>query len=470
MKKVLWGGRFKKEMDPRLKHFSYSMLEDSDLLCAELCVNEAYVKMLAKVRLLTASEKTKLLRGIRNIGRSWKPGDACRYYRDYEDIHTWLQSQLEKEAGAVAKKIHTGRSRNDLVVTSTRFYVRGQLREIERRLTTVQLALVKCAQKAGETVIPGFTHLQKAQPVLLAHHFLAYVDMLNEDRSRICDARNRLNVLPLGSAALAGSSLKLDRDFLARELGFDRVSRNSLAAVSDRAFLTEALSGLAILWMHLSRLSEDMILWNCEAFGFITLDDAFATGSSLMPQKKNPDVFELIRGRSAVIFGELVALLGIQKGLPLAYNRDLQEDKPAAFRAMHRTLAALEVLAPALTSITFNTGAMAKAVEDDNLYATDLLEYLVRKGVAFSDAHQTVGQVVRTGAEQGVRLRDLSLRTWKQFSKVFDADVYDLFDARASVRGKKTSGSTHPRQVKAEIQNWERQLAEALKSLRSPKA
>ena len=302
------------------------------------------------------------------------------------------------------------------------------------------------------------THLRKAQPILLAHHLLAYVEMLEEDKARLRDSAKRVNVMPLGSAALAGSALPLDQKFLQKELGFASIASNSLTAVSDRGFLVEFLSVVSILWMHLSRLAEDFILWNSEAFGYVELDDAFATGSSLMPQKKNPDVFELVRGRAGVIFGHLQALLTIQKGLPLSYNRDLQEDKPGVFDAIKKTTTALELLALTVGSVSWHKKAIAKAVEDDSLFATDILEYLVRKKVAFSEAHQLVGKIVRYASEADKKLRQLSIQEWKKFSSKFGADINDLFDPKDSVRGKKTIGSTHPARVKQEIAKWKKAL------------
>lgn len=458
MPKALWGGRFKKDIDDRLKRFSYSLRVDHELLCAELCVNEAYIKMLGKMGVLKAGEVQKLKAGLKAIGKNWKHSDICRLHEEFEDIHTYVQNQLEKKIGAAAKKIHTGRSRNDLVVTSTRFYLKGRLKQLDIEMSELQRALLSLARKAGEAVIPGLTHLKKAQPVLIAHHLLAYIEMIEEDRERLRDAFKRTDVLVLGSAALAGSSLPIDQKFLAKELKFSRISTNSLAAVSDRSFMTEILSDLSIFWMHLSRLAEDFILWNSEAFHYIELDDGFATGSSLMPQKKNPDLFELLRGRSSIIFGELMAHLALQKGLALSYNRDLQEDKPGLFRALRLTHAALEVLPPALKSVTFNPKAMAKAIADDGLYATDLLEYLVRKGVAFSEAHRLVGQVVRTAADSEKPMREFTIRTWKEFSNHFEADIYDLFNPHASVSAKRTIGSTNPSKVRSEILRWDKYL------------
>lgn len=462
--KKLWGGRFKKGMHPLLKCFSYSLAVDADLFPYEIQVDKAWAKMLGSIGLTSRAEASRLVRGLdavakelrsadphRPVGRKWLEGD-------YEDIHTLIQSRLEAKVGPLAKKIHTGRSRNDLVVTSTRLYLREKNRRIQAKITAFQKSLVQLAKKAGNLIIPGMTHMRKAQPVLLAHHLLAYVVMVEGDRSRLQDAEKRIDLLPLGSAALAGSSLPINQKLLARELGFTKIATNSLAATSDRALVAETVSGLALLWMHLSRLSEDFILWNSEAFGYIDLDDEFATGSSLMPQKKNPDIFELVRGRAPVVFSHLQALLGIQKGLPLAYNRDLQEDKPALFDAVKKTELALEILAPAVSSVSFHPDRMKDALSDDTLFATDILEYLVRKGMPFTEAHETVGKAVRFSVEAEKPLSELSLGEWKRFSPRFDSTVYDLFDAVFSIRQKKTIGSTHPNLVKKEIVKWEQTL------------
>lgn len=456
--KKLWGGRFSKEAADILKEFSYSFLVDSELLQAELRVNRAYARMLARVRLITTRECSQLLRGLDRIEKNWKPGDACRYFETIEDVHTFIQQELERLAGPVGKKIHTARSRNDLVITSTLIYLRGKLELLDQKIRQVELALAGCAERAQEAVIPGFTHLKKAQPVLLAHHLLAYIELLDTDRARLADALGRMNALPLGSGSIAGSSLPIDREFLARELGFKKVTSNSMATVADRAFAAETLSALAILWMHLSRLSEDFILWNSEPFRFVELDDAFATGSSLMPQKKNPDVFELVRGRTGVIYGHLMAILTVQKGLPMTYNRDLQEDKPGLFDALRKTAVALDVLTGTLETCEFNPAAMAQSVEDDGLYATDVLEYLVRKGMPFAEAHETVGNAVRFAARNDRPMKDLTLDEWHDFSKKIGEDIYTLFDPQKSVSAKKTIGSTQPARVKKELARWKAAL------------
>ncbi len=451
-------------MHPVLKCFSYSLFIDFELLQAELRVNEAWVRMLARAKLMTSTEAARLLRGLRAIAREFQKRDPhapikAQFLNRYEDVHTLIQGELEKRVGSVAKKLHTGRSRNDLVVTSTRVYLRDKVINIQNRIRKIEKALLRLAKKAEGAIVAGMTHLKYAQPVLFAHHLLAYIEMLEEDYGRLEDSLKRIDVLPLGAAALAGSGLAIDQKFLQRSLGFSKIAANSLAAVSDRAFLTEAVSHLALLWVHLSRLSEDFVLWNSEPFGYIELDDAFSTGSSLMPQKKNPDVFELTRARSAAIFGHLQSLLTLQKGLPLAYNRDLQEDKPALFDAVRKTELVLDVLSLTIESARLNPEAMARSLEDDNLYATDLLDYLIRKGVASSEAHAVVGKVVHYAAEQDRSLRELSLAEWRRFSHEFGADVERVFDARRSVSSKTTIGSTHPVRVKNEIRKWGRELS-----------
>lgn len=468
--KNLWGGRFKKSMHPMLQCFSYSLHIDGELLASELEVDHAWVKMLGRIGILKRAEVSRMIRGLRAVERELNVGAGyprpklggetppLHHDKKYEDIHTLIQATLEKKIGPLANKIHTGRSRNDLVVTSTRVWVKNKLAVLDSRIRKAQQALVKVAEKAGDAVIAGLTHLKKAQPVLMAHHLLAYVEMLEEDRERLVDCFKRVDVLPLGSAALAGSSLPLDRKFLARELGFSKIASNSMAATSDRAFLAELLAGLSILWMHLSRLSEDFILWNSEALGYIELDDAFATGSSLMPQKKNPDVFELIRGRSATVFGQLQALLCLQKGLPLAYNRDLQDDKPPVFEAVKKTVGALELMALTVESLSFNFDAMEASVQDDHLYATDLLEYLVRKKIPFSQAHEIMGNAVRYAQDAQKPLREMTMGEWKKISPKFDETLYDLFDPKTSVAAKKTLGSTQPGMVRREIERWKRVL------------
>ncbi len=382
--KALWGGRFKKEIHPLLKSFSYSLAVDIELFEAEIAVDCAWAKMLAKAGVLKQTESRKLVKALKEIEKEIEKTTTsetrlAEWVDEYEDIHSLIQTKLENKVGVLGRKIHTGRSRNDLVVTSTRLYLRDRMIELSGLAQGLQAALVKAAEKAGDQVVSGMTHLRRAQPVLLAHHLLAYVEMLEEDLERLVDCGERMDVLPLGSAALAGSGIQIDQKFLAAELGFSAITRNSMAMVSDRAFITELMSVLSIMWMHFSRLSEDFILWNSEPFGYVELDDAFATGSSLMPQKKNPDVFELVRGKTGAVFGALQSMLVMQKGLPLTYNRDLQEDKPLLFDTLHETRMTMALLALTVETARFVPEAISRSVDDDVLYATDILDYLVHK-------------------------------------------------------------------------------------------
>ena len=461
--KKLWGGRFKKELDSTVKCFSYSLAVDGELLEAEIAVSAAHAKMLAHAGLIPRAESRRIVSALAQIAKKFQVKDPHQnpllpYQGKVEDIHTFIELELEKKVGPLAKKLHTGRSRNDLVVTSTLVYLRKKLSEVDQKIQSFEKTLVDFAERSEKTVIPGLTHLKFAQPILMAHHLLAYVAMLERDRSRLRDARKRMNQLPLGAAALAGSSLSLDPPFTAKELGFSGIRENSLDAVSDRDFLIETLAALSILWVHLSRLAEDFILWNSEAFDFIALDDSVATGSSLMPQKKNPDVFELIRGRAGVIFGHLLSTLTLLKGLPLAYHRDLQQDKPALFDALHKTELALEALSVTVSRTKLSEGVKRWAGEEDFIYATDLLESLVEKGMPFREAHETVGKLVRYALEQGKTLRELSLDEFKRFSSRFDEKVYRLLDPWTSVNRKKTPGSTHPKEVKKWLRYWKKKF------------
>ncbi len=466
MNKNLWGGRFKKELDPTVQCFSYSLYVDGELLQAEIRVNQAHAKMLGRVGLISRGEAARLVSALGQIGRKFRVKDPHKnplapYSKNIEDVHTFVQLELEKRGGALAKKIHTGRSRNDLVVTSTLVYLKERLPALDPKIRNFEKSLVDFAEKAEGVVVPGLTHLRRAQPILLAHHLLAYVSMFERDRARLHDALSRMDKLPLGAAALAGSSLPLDPRRVAKELGFSGVAENSLDAVSDRDFILETLSSLSILWVHLSRLAEDFILWNSEAFGYVALDDSVATGSSLMPQKKNPDVFELVRGRAGVIFGRLLSLLTLLKGLPLAYNRDLQEDKPALFDAIHKTELALETLRITISRARIAEGVRRWVQEEDFIYATDLLEYLVEKRVAFREAHEAVGKLVRYAAEEGKRLGELSPEELQRFSPHFDEKIYRFFDPDLSVARKRTPGSTQPAQVRKWIRYWKKKFRRA---------
>jgi argininosuccinate lyase len=373
-------------------------------------------------------------------------------------VHTQIQQQLERLIGAPARKLHTARSRNDQVALDMRLYCRDAVAYLQGAIRQMQRALVSLGRRYRTAVIPGYTHLQRAQPVLLAHHLLAYVEMLERDAERLADARKRIDVLPLGSAALAGTSLPIDRYHVAKLLGFPRIAENSMDAVSDRDFAVELVAALAVLGVHLSRLAEDLILWTTAEFDILELDEAFATGSSLMPQKKNPDVLELVRGQAGLVIGQLTALLTVLKGLPLSYNRDLQWDKRCVFSAVDASLDALQVLAPLLGAARVRTGRLARLLETDALCATDLAEHLVGRGVAFADAHRIVGRLVADAERRGRSLRDFTVAELQRYSPRFEREALTVLDPRRSPARKRSTGSTNPAQVSRALARWHRRL------------
>ena len=457
MTRKLWGGRFTKATDPLVERFTSSIGTDYRLARYDVQGSIAHAEMLGRCRIIPPAEGRRLVLGLARILRSidagtWAPDPAA------EDVHTQIQQMLERAVGPVARKLHTARSRNDQVSLDLRLYCRAAVTELSEAVRELQRSLVRLGRSHQRVVIPGYTHLQQAQPVLLAHHLLAYVEMLERDAGRLSDARKRIDVLPLGAGALAGTSLPIDRRFVAKRLGFPRIAENSMDAVSDRDFALELLSVLALLGVHLSRLSEDIILWTTEEFGLLSLDDAFATGSSLMPQKKNPDVLELIRGQAGVVIGELTALLTVMKGLPLSYNRDLQWDKRCVFGAVEASHDALAVLARLLRHVRVRRESLARLLDNDALCATDLAEYLVGRGVPFAEAHSAVGGLVAFAERQGTRLRDVGLAQMQRFSPRFGKDVVAVLDPQRSVARKRSEGSTNPRQVARALARWNRRL------------
>ena len=455
MTRKLWGGRFKKPTHPLVEQYTSSIGFDYRLARYDVEGSIAHAKMLGKCRIISAKDSAALVRALEAIRRQIASG---RFKVDYsaEDIHSQIQQRVEKLAGAAAKQLHTARSRNDQVALDFRLYCLDAASQLTKAVQSVQASLVSVAGKHRAVVIAGYTHLQQAQPVLLAHHLLAYVEMLQRDCDRLADARKRMDVLPLGSAALAGTSLPIDRHYAAKLLGFSKVAANSMDAVSDRDFAMELLAVLSTIAIHLSRLAEDLILWNTEELGILVLDDAFATGSSLMPQKKNPDVLELIRGQAGFITGLQTAFLTVMKGLPLAYNRDLQWDKRLVFGAVEESLKALNVLAPLLRSAAIRKAPSQKL--SDTLCATDLAEYLVKQGVAFSDAHRIVGQVVVFAESRQVRLREVKLSELQRFSPRFGREALKWIDPQTSVNRKRSFGSTNPKLVSGQLALWKKRL------------
>ncbi|HHW15693.1 MAG TPA: argininosuccinate lyase, partial [Firmicutes bacterium] len=414
----LWGGRFAKETAGVVEEFNASLPFDRRLFREDIAGSIAHVKTLAKAGILTQEEAATLERGLREVEEDLASGRAA-LDPSLEDIHMAVETLLTAKVGEVGKKLHTARSRNDQVALDFRLYLLGAEREIARALHAFAATLVELAEANRDVLLPGLTHLQPAQPILLAHHLLAYFEMALRDLDRLGDCYRRTAVSPLGSGALAGVTYPLDREETARVLGLPTITANSLDAVADRDFALEFLAFAAIHLVHLSRLAEEIILWNSAPFGFVELDDAFATGSSIMPQKKNPDVAELVRGKSGRVFGDLLALLTVMKGLPLAYNKDLQEDKERVFDAVDTILACLRTFTPMLATLRFRPERMARAAQDGYLAATDVADYLVRQGVPFRDAHALTGRVVRYAQEVGKSLEELTLEEWRRFSPAF---------------------------------------------------
>ena len=456
----MWHGRFSKDPSARLRAYGQSVSFDQRLALQDIAGSKAHAAALRKARLLTPNELKSIHRGLESIAREIRAGKFV-WREELEDVHMNIEAALTRKIGAPGAKLHTARSRNDQVATDLRLWMREATADLVSAVRGLQKSLVGLAVRGGDAIMPGYTHLQRAQPVLAAHHVLAYVEMLERDAGRLADAARRANVLPLGSGALAGSTIVLDRRFMARQLGFDDVSQNSMDAVSDRDFACEFLSACAITGMHLSRLCEDTILWASSEFGFLALSDAHTTGSSLMPQKKNPDIAELARGKTGRLYGNLFSLLTTLKGLPLAYNRDLQEDKEPVFDSAETLGASLEILAEMFGAARWDKWRMAAAADDALLVATDWADYLVRQGLAFREAHRVVGTLVALSVQRGVTLRDLSLGDLQAESKLFKAGAMKCLDAARSLRARTAEGAPSPKRVAARLAWWGKRLASA---------
>jgi len=454
-----WGGRFKQSADPTAERFTGSLAFDQRLWPYDITGSVAWARALARAALITTAEADILVKGLEAV-RAELEGGTFRFRPELEDIHTNVERRLVELVGDVGGKLHTGRSRNDQIALDERLYLREAIARTVAALRAAQEALLARAAETVEAPMPGYTHLQRAQPIVLAHHLLAYVFMLARDRERFAGCARRADVMPLGAAALAGTAFPIDRDALARDLAFAAVTPNSLDAVSDRDYVLEYLSAAAIAGMHLSRLAADLSLWATAEFAFVEFSDAWATGSSIMPQKKNPDVAELMRGKSGRLYGNLVAVLTAMKGLPLAYNSDMQEDKEPLFDSVDTLLAILGVLPPMLASLTFRTERMRAAAGENFATATDLADYLVRKGLPFRQAHEVVGKVVRHALDRGVGLEQVPLDELRRFSELIGADVHQALTVDASLRARAVSGGTAPDAVR-------RALAEARELVRA---
>lgn len=448
-----WSQRFEKALHPAIATFNASIGFDIELIEYDLTGSVAHAKMLVKTGIISPEEGEALVNGLETIRQEYRQGQFNPGV-DAEDVHLAVERRLTEITGDVGKKLHTGRSRNDQVGTDTRLYLKDQIQQIRTQILEFQRVLLDLAANHVYTLIPGYTHLQRAQPLSLAHHLLAYVEMAQRDWERLGEVYQRVNTSPLGCGALAGTTFPIDRHYSAELLGFDRVYANSLDGVSDRDWAIEFLSASSLILVHLSRLSEEIIFWASQEFGFITLTDSCSTGSSIMPQKKNPDVPELVRGKTGRVFGHLQALLVLMKGLPLAYNKDLQEDKEALFDAVKTVKGCLEAMTILLSQgMEFRPQRLAEAVAEDFSNATDVADYLAAKGVPFREAYNLVGKVVRTCLESGKLLKDLTLDEWKSLHPEFDVDIYEAIAPLQVVAARNSYGGTGFEQVKSALQN-----------------
>jgi argininosuccinate lyase len=453
-----WDGRFREKTDQLVEAFTRSVTIDSRLYGEDIAGSIAHCKTLEKARVLTRTETRAIVRGLESVKQELDRGKFAFSPHD-EDIHMAIERRLTEMIGPLGGKLHTGRSRNDQVALDIRLYLRTQLDELQGQLTDFQRVLVAQAAANRTLMMPGYTHLQRAQPVLFAHHLLAYVEMLERDKGRLRDARGRLNVMPLGSGALAGTNYPVNRRYTAELLGFPAVTLNSMDAVSDRDFMIEVASALSIVMMHLSRLSEELIVWASQEFQFVDLPDAFCTGSSMMPQKKNPDIPELVRGKTGRVYGHLVNLLTLLKALPLSYNRDLQEDKPALFDALDTVAASLQVMTELMRRLTVNREALTRALQGGGLLATELADYLVMRGVPFREAHGITGRIVRAALDGGRDITDFSLKELQTFCERIDKTVFSWLTTVAAIDHKGQIGGTARGRVEQRIKELERLLS-----------
>ncbi len=452
-----WAGRFRQSTDPKVEAFTSSLAVDRRLYRQDIAGSIAHCKTLQRAGVLTRREADKLIAGLNRIEREISEG-RFRFAAEHEDIHMAIEARLTDIAGEIGGKLHTGRSRNDQVALDLRLYLREEVADLLVGLRRFQESLLALARRENSVVMPGYTHLQRAQPVLFAHHLLAYIEMVERDKGRLRDALKRINVMPLGSGALAGTNYPLDREYTARLLDFPAVSQNSLDAVSDRDFVVETLAALALVMTHASRFAEELVLWSSQEFGFVELPDAFCTGSSMMPQKKNPDVPELIRAKTGRVYGHLMALLTVLKGLPLSYNRDLQEDKGPIFDAVDTVRDCLGLLASVVGGLTVRRAAMARAAASGFLLATELADYLVLKGVPFRTAHAVVGRIVRDRLDRGKDLIGISLDELRSFSPAFEKDALDVLSVEGALERKEQIGGTARKRVEARLRALQKEL------------
>lgn len=436
----LWGGRFTKETDKLVYNFNASLSFDSKLYKQDIAGSMAHASMLAKQGIIEEQEKEEILKGLKSILEDIE-NKKLEFTEEYEDIHSFVEANLIDRCGDVGKKLHTGRSRNDQVALDMKMYVRDEIGEIDLLLKELLTSIYKIMSENVHTYMPGFTHLQKAQPVTLAHHFGAYFEMFKRDRSRLADAKKRLNLCPLGSGALAGTTYPLDRAYTAEVLGFDGPTLNSMDSVADRDYLIETLSALSTVMMHLSRFCEEIIMWNSNEYRFVEIDDGYSTGSSIMPQKKNPDIAELVRGKTGRVYGALMSILTTMKGIPLAYNKDMQEDKEFTFDAIDTVKGCIALFNGMISTMAFNKDNMEKSAKNGFTNATDAADYLVNNGVPFRDAHGIVGRLVLHCIDKGISLDEMSLEEYQEISPVFKEDIYEAISMKNCVEKRNTIGA-----------------------------
>jgi argininosuccinate lyase / amino-acid N-acetyltransferase len=457
-RKKLWGGRFTADEDPLFAQFNDSLPFDRILLEADIEGSLAYARALERAGVFSRNERLKVERGLRSVLEENRKDPACITHSQAEDVHTYVEEALQEKTGALARKLHTGRSRNDQVATDLRLYLRRKEIEIEAGIDSLLESMGNLAEKHAHVIAPGYTHLQRAQPVLFSHYLLAYAEMLLRDRQRLREARARANVCPLGAGALSGTVYAIDRDALALDLGFSSASQNSMDSVADRDFVLDFLFFASTLLMHLSRFAEDLILYNSAEFSFVQMDDSVSSGSSLMPQKKNPDALELVRGKAGRVYGHLVSLLTVLKGLPMTYNKDLQEDKEGLFDTIATVEGCIRMIQRVLEKIRIDPDSMSKAAMKGYLNATELADYLVARRMPFREAHGLVGKIVMRASELGVTLEELPLREYQSFSPLFDADLYKYLSLEKALSRRRERGGTSPIGVRQSIRLFRKRI------------
>ncbi len=453
----LWGGRFQKATDKKVDDFNSSIRFDHKMYKQDIKGSLAHSKMLGKQGIIPKEDSEKIQKALLEVLDDIENGRA-EFEIDAEDIHMNIEKLITEKIGDAGKRLHTARSRNDQVALDIRMYLKDETAEIKKMLVSLENTLISLAENNTDTIMPGYTHMQKAQPITFAHHVMAYAEMFLRDLGRLSDCMKRMNFMPLGSGALATTTYPIDREFVANELGFDGVTRNSLDGVSDRDFVIELASALSLIMMHLSRFCEELIIWNTNEFSFVEMDDAFSTGSSIMPQKKNPDVAELIRGKTGRVYGSLITLLTLMKGLPLAYNKDMQEDKEAIFDAVDTVKLCLPVFEGMISTMKINKENMKKGAGGGFTNATDCADYLVKKGMPFRDAHAVIGKLVFYSINCGKALNDLSLEEFKQFSDIFDEDVYEAISLETCVSQRNIIGGPSSGAVQKAIDDVKKQI------------